>query len=219
MIHGSLSGHVGDIYLYYKGPQRVVLSDVNITGSIGPGGVSTGLRIVLFPREWTTVPYESIRVKFETGTSQLNHLVNDGWVELYTDKEEAAKVKAAMSSETKLDPRLRDGVYIKHLKDANKYTTIPVPQETKAIDEHEGFVMEKPKHEQRFFDLNNFPKPTPYADNKPTVQNVASDDKADKMFELLKVQYEQSSKQAEQLSKMVETTQQLVAAVLASLKK
>lgn len=215
MVHGDLSGHVGKLYIYYKGPQRIVLSDVSGPqyASGNSSGVSTGLRVVLFPNDWTEVDFATIRDKWETGTSQLNYLDKDGWVDIYTDPEEVAHIKR---SQGKPDERLRDGLY------RTENETQPAAAPKQEVTNADGFVMPVPK--QKYFDLNNFPKPVenapaqPETTAKPNIDTVStSNPEVDKLLDIIQKQYAQSAKQSEQLGKMVETTQQLVNAVLASL--
>lgn len=94
MIKGLYSGYSGLIYVYYRGPQQVVLSDVNAGFRMAPDALaSTALRIVLRPNTWTEINYSYVASSFEDGKGILYNLEKSGYVDIYTDPLEVAKLK------------------------------------------------------------------------------------------------------------------------------
>lgn len=204
MIYGDLST-AGRIYMYYKGPMRVVLSDMSAGFRNQPGlEAETALRIVLHPKSWTEVDFSLIRAKYQTGSSQLNYLEKDGYLDIYTDPKEVERVKDCMAKG--IDPH-------------NK-----VPNASVA----DGFVMPQQK---KYFDMSDFPKPTPVMDENFTtsvpanevvkdINNVSTDTTAMKnVIDLMKQQMEQQAKQVDQLTEMVKSSQNLMAEMLKSIRQ
>lgn len=217
MIKGSLDGATGRIYLYYHGPQRAILSDMSLHPKLVSEGVATGLRIVLFPNEWTELNFSDIREKWETGSSQLNRLEASGYLDIYTDIEDVKKVKELLKDFT-VGTDERHGGYVKELADkdaVNKY--LSEKQAEKPVEDSSEFVMPKPVQQKKYFDLG-----TPLVGKEQNVpkdvNNVSTDTtNMDKMVAVIEKQIEQSNKQAEQMTKMMETMQQVMLALASNL--
>lgn len=100
MIKGLTSGYVGTIYIFYRGPMQVVLSDVHGSTRMGPDDLAaTALRIVLQPNQWTECDYSSVKGAFESSRGQLYFLEKSGMVDIYTDKREVDLLKQGKTQE------------------------------------------------------------------------------------------------------------------------
>ena len=209
MIKGTLDGSVSRLYCYYHGPMRAVLSDTSLPPVIrGTELAATGGRIVFIPNEWTELNFMDIREKWNSGNSQLNHLESSGYLDIYTSKEEADKVKLLLK-DFHLPENLKHGQYIKAFEDKD---IIKKYLESKEKAEQE-FVMQ-PKH---YFDLDKGMGGSSQSvqKNTETIYNVNTDtSKFDKIVELVQKQAEQTTKQTEQMTKMMETMQQVMLAMV-----
>lgn len=215
MIKGRLDGSTGSVYLYYHGPQRAIISDMSLPPRGSSEGVSTGLRIVLFPNEWTELYYSDIRTKWETGTSQLNMLESSGYLDIYTDAEEVKKVKEKLAD---FSVRIADrhGSYIKELEDKDIVKKYLESQEKKASAESE-FKMAQPAAQKKYFELGT---PLVGAESGQVAKEVENTtEQMSQMAALIEKQLEQSNKQAEQMTKMMETMQQVMIALASNLNK
>ena len=95
MIKGLYSGYQGKIYIYYRGPIQIVLSDVHAGFNMGEDLAATSLRIVLRPNCWTECAYSYVSEGFENHKGQLYALEQSGVVDIYTDPKEVAAIKLA----------------------------------------------------------------------------------------------------------------------------
>lgn len=220
MIKGSLDGSTGRIYLYYHGPQRAILSDISLQPKLDKEGVATGLRIVLFPNEWTELNFSDIRDKWETGTSQLNRLESSGYLDIFTDIEDVKKLKEQLKDFT-INTTDRHGGYVKELADRNAINNYLAEQATKVatpVEEESGFTMSKPTQPKKYFELGT---PLVGADSKNTTVHTVNTDTTQfkQMANLIEKQMEQSNKQAEQITKMMETMQQMMLAFASTINK
>lgn len=93
MIKGLPSGYRGPIYIYYRGKQQLVLSDVHAGFHLGNDLAGTALRIVLQPGQWTETNFDYVAEGFNEHRGQLYHLEKDGYVDIYTDKAEVDALK------------------------------------------------------------------------------------------------------------------------------
>lgn len=210
MIKGSLDGSTGRIYLYYHGPQRAILSDMSLPPRIATEGVATGLRIVLFPNEWTELNYSDIKEKWETGSSQLNRLEASGYLDIYTNIEDVKAVKEQLK-DFNVGSIDRHGGYIKALADKD---VVKKFLESKALapNAEDEFKMAQPAP-KKYFELGQ-PMVGPQVEQdtnsgSTTIKNE-SEKQLNKMVSLIEKQMEQSNKQAEQMTKMMETMQQVM---------
>lgn len=99
MIRGLSSDYTGRIYIYYRGPQRVVLTEAH-DGFKPMGGdmATTSLRVVLNPNSWTECNFgEQLKAAFNDHRGRLYHLEKDGYVDIYTDKAEVEAIKQGKS--------------------------------------------------------------------------------------------------------------------------
>ena len=209
MIQGTIDSSVGKLYCYYHGPMRAVLSDMSLRPVFASADTlaTTGQRIVFLPNEWTEINYADIREKWESGHSQLNHLEATGYLDIYTSKEEADKMKELLK-DFQLPENLRHGKYVKSFEDKDvikKY----LEQKKKAEQE---FVMPE---QQKYFDLDKGLGVKTAAQKQDTIQTASTDtSKFDKILEMVKAQAEQNAKQVEQMNKMMETMQQVMLALI-----
>lgn len=219
MISGSLDSSTGRIYLYYHGPQRAILSDVSLQPKVMSEGVATGLRIVLFPNEWTELNFSDIREKWDTGTSQLNMLEKSGYLDIYTDPKEAAQVKELLKDFV-IPEEHKHGGYIQELADKDVVKKF-LEAKTLAPKAEDEFKMAQPAP-KKYFELGQ-PMVGPQVEQdmhsgSTTIENE-SGKQLNKMVSLIEKQMEQSNKQAEQMTKMMETMQQVMLALASNLNK
>jgi len=104
MIRGLYSGYQGKIYIFYRGPIQVVLSDVHGGFNMGDDLAATSLRIVLRPNKWTECAYSYVQEGFENHKGQLYSLEQSGWVDIYTDPKEVELVKQGKSLDNGTEP-------------------------------------------------------------------------------------------------------------------
>lgn len=99
MIRGLSSDYSGRIYIYYRGPQRVVLTEAHDGFKPMDGDMATtSLRVVLNPNSWTECNFgEQLKAAFNDHRGRLYHLEKDGYVDIYTDKAEVEAVKQGKS--------------------------------------------------------------------------------------------------------------------------
>ena len=101
MLKGWFNGYSGLLFIYYRGENQLVLSDVNAGFNLGKNTLAdTALRIVLKPNKWTQCAASYVQAGLEEGTSILAHLEKTGKVDIYTDAEEVKRIEASG-----LDPR------------------------------------------------------------------------------------------------------------------
>ena len=219
MIKGLYDGYHGLVYIYYKGPMTLVLSDVNAGFAKNIDKADTALRVVLRPFEWTVVSYEYIKSAWEGGKSQLNYLEKDGYVDIYTDAKEVEELKKhQVQNITTAD---NDGTYLKNLPKDPLIHEEPKPDEKHNTTD--GFTMTE-KKPSKYYDPSSLER-LRYAEKQENVKtnNILADQQVNPdmktMLDFMMKQAENNAKQTEQLGKMVETTQNLVAMVLASMNK
>lgn len=99
MIKGLPSGYRGPIYIYYRGKQQVVLADVHAGFNMGTDLAATSLRIVLHPGQWTETDFDYVSKDFNEHRGQLYFLERDGYVDIYTNKEEVDALKQGKTLE------------------------------------------------------------------------------------------------------------------------
>lgn len=210
MIKGLDAGFNGTVYIYYRGPIQLVLSDVSAGYKPTPSPADTALRVVLRPNKWTEVPYACIKERWETGLSQLNFLAKDNYVDIYTDPKEVAQVKRQQAGESLP-------------QQPAEVSETPVPE----TNTDSGFTLNKPV-ESKYFDLAKLgalssEKPVQTAEPKRETLdniNVGEIDNTNKhLYEIMMKQAENANKQTEQLGKLMETTQQMMALLLKNMTK
>lgn len=213
MIKGTIDSSVSQLYCYYHGPMRSVLSDTSMRPVLtGTDLAAVGRRIVFVPNEWTILNYADVREKWESGNSQLNALEASGYLDIYTKKEDADAVKELLK-DFHLPDKLKHGQYIKAFEDKDvikKYLESKVKAE-------QDFVMPKKK----YFDLDSgITTPTQQTKAPDTIHTVNTDTtKFDKIVELVQKQAEQTAKQTESMTKMMETMQQVMLALVSQVNK
>jgi len=104
MIRGLYSGYQGKIYIFYRGPIQVVLSDVHGGFNMGEDLAATSLRIVLRPNQWTECAYSYVQEGFENHKGQLFALEQSGMVDIYTDPKEVELIKQGKSLDNGAEP-------------------------------------------------------------------------------------------------------------------
>lgn len=98
MIRGLSSNYSGRIYIYYRGPQRVVLTDAHAGFKpMGADMATTSLRVVLNPNSWTECDFSAVKEQFNEHRGRLYLLEQDGYVDIYTDKAEVDAIKQGKS--------------------------------------------------------------------------------------------------------------------------
>jgi len=97
MIKGLYSGYQGKIYIFYRGPIQIVLSDVHAGFNMGEDLAATSLRIVLRPNSWTECAYSYVSEGFENHKGQLYALEQSGVVDIYTDPKDVETIKKAQA--------------------------------------------------------------------------------------------------------------------------
>lgn len=219
MIKGLYAGYNGLVYIYYKGPMSLVLSDVNAGFAKNIDKADTALRVVLKPFEWTVVAYEHIKNAWEGGNSQLNYLEKDGYIDIYTDPKEVEELKKHLVQN--VTTRDNDRTYLKHLP---KDPIVKATREETSTNSVDGFKMEE-KKPSKYFDpsslerLRYAEKQTQEEPKQDLTSTPTVNPEMKTMMDFMMTQAENNAKQTEQLGKMVETTQNLVAMVLASMQK
>ena len=219
MIKGLYAGYNGLVYIYYKGPMSLVLSDVNAGFAKNIDKADTALRVVLKPFEWTVVAYEHIKNAWEGGTSQLNFLEKDGYIDIYTDPKEVEELKKHQVKN--VTTRDNDRTYLKNLP---KDPVVVDDQPKQPSAEVDGFKMGE-QSPSKYFDPSSLER-LRYAEKQindvpkqDITQTPSVNPEMKTMMDFMMKQAESNAKQTEQLCKMVETTQNFVAMVLASMQK
>lgn len=213
MLKGWFKGFNGLLFIYYRGENQLVLSDVNAGFNLGPNALAdTALRIVLKPNTWTQCASSYVQEGLEGGTSILAHLEKTGKVDIYTDAEEVKRIEASG-----LDPRAYEAGLAKQQAQplpqqpqpvpAYPYNNQPVNQPINQqyypnpYAQYQGQPYVPPQ--QQFFDMNMMPKPMP---NLPVKQPVVDNKLTSEMQDVMKALKEQavaSAKQAETMTTMM----------------
>ena len=210
MLKGWFNGYSGLLFIYYRGENQLVLSDVNAGFNLGKNTLAdTALRIVLKPNKWTQCAASYVQAGLEEGTSILAHLEKTGKVDIYTDAEEVKRIEASG-----LDPRDYEAGLAAQQQQAPMPQPQPAPmyqynQQTGTPYYPNPYQMQTPVNgypynppQQRFFDMNMMPKPMP---NLPVKQQNL-DTNASELKDVLKAIKEEavaSKKQAEAMTTMM----------------
>lgn len=240
MIHGLTRGYSGIVYIYYRGPMRVVLSDMN-AGYSNSRATDTALRIVLNPFDWTEVDFSFIKDRWESGESQLSYLERDGLVDIYTDVNEVKLLKDRLSKNNiSAREAAKEGVFVSNWEDikekeahalnkpsfiSENTTHLAGTAETNAVDSCDGFNICTPVQTKNstYFDLNSLSRLSNCEQNQgpvETIHNVnTNNSELSDLITVIKNQSENTSKQLDQLAKVMEGMQQLIALTLANANK